>query len=172
MPRSPLRLAIALLLAATVQPVFAQRDTTLTHSVFGSLLLVVERVAFTLQAWEDLLTKEGLTGSSGSGEMWTKKDSIGEVRAGAFFNDNETLFFMLYFPTDQRPIPEALLAHLLAGSRGTQIVDGDTVEIALATRNLTEAQCQGTRKESLAVRLTGGTLVRTSVAVTCGKATR
>ena len=91
------------------------------------------------------------------------------VRAVAFFSPSITFqrFHVEYFPTDQRPIPDPLLAHLLARSQGTRIENGETIEITLPPENtsLAGGDCGGSRQQFLAVQLTGGALVRTSVIV-------
>ena len=170
MLRVSFALSVLMVFAAIgTEPVLAQPAPQTSNEVFGNLNSLVRAIPFSRQSWEEELAELGLRGESGSGEQWTLRDGRGEVRAWAFFLDDETTFFLLFFPTDPTPIPDALLSHLLGMATRTGVDDGDTIEINLPDRTLSGDGCRGRGRDSFVVRLTGGSLMRTSAVVQCKK---
>src|SRR5262249_48194668 len=124
-------------------------------------------VALTRELWESTLTEHGLKGKAGSGEQWRFRDATGEVRATGFFLDGGNSFFVLFFPAERHPTPEALLTHFTRVAVRSEFDNGDTLTLTLPQEPLSRFGCKGTSTESVTVRLADGSLVRSSVVVEC-----
>ena len=104
MLRVSFALSVLMVFAAIgTEPVLAQPAPQTSNQVFGNLNSLVRAIPFSRQSWEEELAELGLRGESGSGEQWTLRDGRGEVRAWAFFLDDETTFFLLFFRRIRRP---------------------------------------------------------------------
>ncbi len=76
---------------------------------------------------------------------------------------NEAL--IVFTPPNERPIPDALLSHLLAKAERTRLDGGNILEIEMASERVPISSCRSQR--TLKVRLDSGAMVLNGLRLTC-----
>jgi hypothetical protein len=93
--------------------------------------------------------------------MWRLEAPDGEVRAQAFFQSNEAIVFLLFFPATKTPLSEATLSWMYRMAAGYSFEDGEGVELRFPEEAITSGT--GRRQQSFLLSLTSSTLKRTVV---------
>ena len=109
----------------------------------------------TSAAWDELARSKGMTRDDNAWELTT---SAGTLRAFAFFNPEQTSYWLVLFPVASPAIPDSLLSHLLRESTTTEVT-GTHVEIGLPTTIDRLLPPEVTVGKFLTVSLTGGRLL-------------
>jgi hypothetical protein len=111
----------------------------------------------TLGEWEKLTTELGMRRKDRD-SPWSMATAAGEVRAFAFFLEDTTSFWVLFFTASLEPIPDAVLSHLLKDAPYTS-VDADKLEIGLGP--VEQLPGGGTKVKHISVSIAGGRLLTT-----------
>jgi hypothetical protein len=127
------------------------------NSTFGLIRGYVSSAAIDKNTWESFLRDAKLT--PWRDQMWHLDAEDGEVRATAFFRNDESSFWVLYFPSQPAPMSDATLAWMYRTSSSYSFDDGDGVELQF---DGTLKDVKGSRSQTFSISLSSGRLVRTS----------
>jgi hypothetical protein len=106
-----------------------------------------------------------------AGGVWEAQNASGYVSLRIWSPDmmdkTRDHALVVYQPATERPIPEALLAHLLTKAESTKISSGNTIELEFPAESVAKVPC--TSFTTLTVRLDTGALVANSVRTLCNR---
>jgi hypothetical protein len=133
----------------------------------------------TEQRWHKTLRDWGLKPTSRGirEEMWNLTDSSGEIRVEAVFLTEEVRFWISFYPAERVRVPDALLAQPLKMADKTTLIGGNSIDVAFPRRPLSNDgksvnRCEGSKDESMTLRLAGGVLVNQLKVLKCATAAR
>lgn len=100
--------------------------------------------------------------------VWEGENSTGHISFFASYPDamdrTKDKFWVVFSLPDEKPMPEALLAHFLSKAKETRIASGDTVEIRFPYEQQLGGCMEGS---SITVRMTNGALVSNTAEESC-----
>ncbi len=111
---------------------------------------------------EDLLgslKKYKLTQQDGS--VWVLNDSKGRIGIEV----HSKTYFIRFFPSVSAPAPETLISTLISKGAGFSLDNGDTFDLALPERTLSEGSHHGILHQSLVLSLAGEKLIRSTAVI-------
>jgi hypothetical protein len=111
--------------------------------------------------WEEMLRMAGLT--PWREKLWHLEAADGEMRAQAFFPQDETSLWLFFFPSGSAPLSDATLSWLYRTASSSSLEGGDQVDLQFPEESLKSGQ--GTRSQSFLLSLSSGRLERSVVRI-------